>query len=60
MEYVKHDWSFLILFSFLSVIGIFIGLALARKMDSKKLKPLFGYIVLAMGIFIIIKELFSF
>jgi len=60
LEYVKHDWSFLILFSFLSVIGIFIGLALARKMDSKKLKPLFGYIVLAMGIFIIIKELFSF
>jgi len=60
LEYVKHDWSFLLLFSFLSVIGIFIGLALARKMDGKKLKPLFGYIVLAMGIFIIVKELFSF
>lgn len=51
-----HDWTFLLIFTALSVVGIFIGLALAKKMDGKKLKPLFGWIVLFMGIFIIVKE----
>ncbi len=58
MSMVKHDWTFLLSFTALSVVGIFIGLGIAKKMDGKKLKPIFGWTVLAMGIFIIIKEVF--
>ncbi len=58
LKMVKHDWTFLLTFSALSVVGIFIGMAIAKKMDGRKLKPIFGWIVLAMGIFIIIKEIF--
>lgn len=58
MNMVKHDWGFLLKFSALSIIGIFIGTGISKKMDGKKLKPLFGWIVLSMGIFIIIKEIF--
>lgn len=58
MQMVGHDWNFLLIFSALSIVGIFVGIGISKKMDGRKLKPLFGYIVLAMGIFIIIKELF--
>ena len=58
MEMVSHDWGFLLGFTGLSVLGIFAGIAVSKKMDGRKLKPLFGWIVLGMGIFIIIKEVF--
>ncbi len=58
LKMVSHDWNFLLIFSALSVVGIFIGIAISKKMDGRKLKPLFGWIVLVMGIFIIIKEVF--
>lgn len=58
MSMVKHDWTFLLTFTALSVVGIFVGLGISKKMDGKKLKPLFGWTVLIMGIFIIIKEIF--
>ena len=58
MKMVKHDWNFLLIFSALSIVGIFIGIAVSKKMDGRKLKPLFGWIVLGMGIFIIVKEVF--
>jgi len=35
-----------------------IGIQLAKKIDGKKLKPIFGWFVLMMGIYIIIKEIF--
>ncbi|WP_026461298.1 sulfite exporter TauE/SafE family protein [Adhaeribacter aquaticus] len=54
----QMDWEFLLLFSGLSIIGIFIGSAFADKVDSEKLKRGFGWFVLAMGIYILIKELF--
>ena len=58
MGMVKHDWTFLLTFSSVSVIGIFIGIGMSKKIDGKKMKPLFGWIVLVMGLFIIIKEIF--
>ena len=51
------DWSFLLLFTLFSVIGIFIGDYLSKKIDGSKLKTGFGWFVLAMGIYIILKEL---
>lgn len=50
------DWSFLALITSLSVLGIFIGTFLSKKVNSDKLKPAFGWFVLAMGIYILIKE----
>ncbi len=58
MKMVAHDWDFLAVFTSLSVVGIFVGIALGKKIDGRKLKPLFGWIVLSMGLFIIIKEIF--
>ncbi|MEO8147100.1 MAG: sulfite exporter TauE/SafE family protein [Bacteroidia bacterium] len=57
---LKHDavidWKFLILFSAMAIIGIITGSALAKKIPGEKLKSAFGWFVLAMGVYIIIKE----
>jgi uncharacterized protein len=59
-DFEKTDihWYFLSSFLIFSVIGIFIGTKLSRKIDAEKMKPYFGYFMLLMGLFIIIKELF--
>jgi uncharacterized membrane protein YfcA len=53
------DWSFLLIFTGLSVIGIFIGTKLCHITSSQKLKPAFGWFVLVMGCYIIVKELLN-
>lgn len=55
---VSVDWLFLFKVTAFAVVGIFIGAALSKKIDGAKLKPAFGWFVLIMGIYIIIKELF--
>ncbi|WP_211245553.1 hypothetical protein [Sphingobacterium alkalisoli] len=45
-------------FTGLSVVGIFIGIFLSKKTEGNKLKSAFGWFVLLMGIYILIKELF--
>ena len=42
----------------IAIAGIFIGGALAKKIPGAKLKKAFGWFVLVMGIYIILKELF--
>jgi uncharacterized membrane protein YfcA len=51
------DWTFLLIFTGLSVVGIFIGIYLSNFIEGKKLKKGFGWFVLVMGIYIIYKEL---
>jgi uncharacterized membrane protein YfcA len=58
LGHIKIDWNFLIIISAIAVVGIFIGGALAKKIESHKLKKGFGWFVLIMGVYIIIKELF--
>jgi hypothetical protein len=53
---VQLDWSLLLSISAFAVIGIFIGSYLSKKINGAKLKPAFGWFVLVMGIYIIIKE----
>ncbi|MGM0945426.1 MAG: sulfite exporter TauE/SafE family protein [Bacteroidota bacterium] len=53
------DWQMLIIFTGLSVVGIFIGSALSKKINDKVLKKGFGWFVLIMGIYIITKELMA-
>lgn len=50
------DWKLLLTFSGLSIIGFFIGNGLSKKISGEKLKTGFGYFVLAMAIYILIKE----
>lgn len=52
------DWSFLAVFSSIAVVGILIGSGLSKRIPGEKLKPAFGWFVLVMGTYIIIKELF--
>lgn len=54
----KMDWSLLMIVTIIAVIGIFAGNILSNRIDSTKLKKGFGWFVLVMGIYIIIKELF--
>ena len=50
------DWSLLTKVSAFAIVGIFIGTMLSKKIDGAKLKPAFGWFVLVMGIYIIVKE----
>ncbi|WP_373810317.1 sulfite exporter TauE/SafE family protein [Porphyromonas loveana] len=52
------DWLLLSLFTAFSVVGIFIGSFLSKKIDGGKLKTAFGWFVLVMGVYILFKELF--
>jgi len=58
LQNLSIDWTFLLIFSLLSFIGIFIGMSLNRKIDGKKLKKLFGWFVLGMSFVIMAKEIF--
>ncbi len=51
------DWVFLLSFSALAVVGIFIGTKLSNVISGQKLKPIFGWFVLVMGVYILGKEL---
>ena len=55
---LRMDWSFLFIITAISIAGIFLGNLLSRKIDGEKLKKGFGWFVLVMGVYIIIKELF--
>ena len=52
------DWKLLLPVTALAIAGIFIGDALSKKIDGNKLKKGFGWFVLVMGVYIIVKELF--
>ena len=56
IENMKIDWSFLLIFSGISVVGILLGVWLNKFINGKKLEKIFGRFVLLMGIYIIIKE----
>ena len=52
------DYFFLLIITGIALIGMGIGIKLSKKTDGAKLKPLFGWFVLVMGIYIIAKEIF--
>jgi uncharacterized membrane protein YfcA len=55
----RMDWSFLVLISVLAVVGILIGIKLAKKMDTMVLRKAFAWFVFVMGVFILFKEMYS-
>ncbi|RMA64760.1 sulfite exporter TauE/SafE family protein [Ulvibacter antarcticus] len=50
------DWNFLLTFTGLSLVGIFIGSYLSSFIDGNKLKKGFGYFIFVMAIFIFYME----
>lgn len=52
------DWNFLLPITGFAVGGIFIGTYLSKNIDGAKLKPAFGWFILVMGLYIIVRELF--
>ncbi|MDA8793738.1 sulfite exporter TauE/SafE family protein [Bacteriovoracaceae bacterium] len=51
------DWNFLGVLLFFSIIGIFLGGLVSKKIAGSKLKPGFGWFTLAMGVFLILKQI---
>ena len=54
---INPDWSFLLIFSTISILGIFAGIYLNKFINEKNLKKGFGWFVLTMSILILTKEL---
>ncbi|PWH83096.1 permease [Algibacter marinivivus] len=51
------EWTFLLIFTSISILGIILGVFLSKFISGKKLKKSFGYFVLVMATYIIYKEL---
>lgn len=56
LSHQKMDWTLLTLVSGMAMLGILIGNRLSNKIDGQKLKKGFGWFVLVMGIYILLKE----
>jgi len=54
---LEIDWNLLLSVTAIAVVGIFIGIYLAKFIDGKKLKKGFGWFVLLMAVYIIAKQL---
>jgi hypothetical protein len=52
------DWTFLIIFTSLSIIGILVGVYATKFISGEKLKKGFGWFTLFMALYIIYKELY--
>ena len=51
------EWTFLFTIAAIAVIGIIVGSYASTKINGATLKPAFGWFVLVMGIYIIVKEI---
>ena len=58
VENMEIDWVFLLIFTGISIAGIWLGVYLNNFINGKKLKKGFGWFVLLMGIYIIWSELY--
>ncbi len=52
------DWTFLIIFTSLSIIGILVGVYATKFISGEKLKKGFGWFTLLMALYIMYKELY--
>lgn len=58
LSHYTMDWKLLLIVTAAAIGGIFAGNALNKKIPGERLKKWFGWFVLVMGIYIIIKEVF--
>lgn len=57
LSHFQMNWSLLVSVTALAIGGIFIGNRISLKIDGNKLKKGFGWFVLVMGVYIIMKEI---
>lgn len=51
------DWRFLMIVSSISILGMLIGSGFVKRINSQQLKVGFGWFILSVGIFILVKEI---
>lgn len=56
-DVIYLDFPFLTKIISIAIVGMVVGLQLNKRLDAKQLKPIFGYFVIIMGVFILVKEL---
>ncbi len=56
LPHTSVQWGFLLSIASIAIIGILVGSYLSTKIKAAKLKPAFGWFVLVMGVYIIVKE----
>ena len=57
VQNLEIDWMFLLTFSAISVVGIFLGMYLTKYTNESQLKKIFAYFVLLMAAIILLKEI---
>ena len=57
LQTIQIPWEFLLKFSGFSIIGIILGTAISNKVPQKGLKKGFGYFLIVMGVFVLIKNI---
>ncbi|WP_179008638.1 sulfite exporter TauE/SafE family protein [Winogradskyella forsetii] len=55
---IDINWTFLLTFTFISIIGILIGSHFSKFISGRRLKKGFGYFTIIMAIYIVYRELF--
>ncbi len=58
LKQFEYNWTLMLSFTALAVLGLFIGSRLSDKIPGESLKKGFGWFVLIMGIYIITREFF--
>lgn len=56
LSHIDVNWLLLLCFSAISVIGLYIGIYISKYIPDKNLKTTFGYFVLIMAFYILLKE----
>jgi uncharacterized membrane protein YfcA len=57
LDHLDPDWYFLLRVTLVALVGLAVGTFVAQKIPAKHLQKAFGYFVLVMGAFVMIKEL---
>lgn len=55
----SFDYTFLAIITSIAFVGMIIGTYLSKQINGNKLKPIFGWFILIMGFYIIVKEISS-
>lgn len=56
LKQFEYNWTILLSFTALAIIGIFIGGRFSDKIPAASLRKIFGWFILVMGIYIIVRE----
>ncbi len=56
---IDVDWSFLLTFTAVAIGGIFFGVRLVKRIRSRNLQKVFGWFLLVVGVYVLMKELLA-